>query len=189
MVSLSRTVRGILDAGGLQEVLIFASGNLDEYSLAPFATGKAPVDGFGIGSRLTTSADVPYFDCAYKLVEYKGLGRRKLSKGKATWPGRKQVFRQLSPNRIMSGDILALEQEALAGTPLLNHSMAGGLRCGRQPLLAEARDLLQRQLPSLPRLDDPKTPYPVRISDRLQAFAEEVSSRMIAANQGPDSTR
>ena len=184
MIELSRRVRSILDAGGLEEVKIFASGNLDEYSLEAFHRENAPVDGFGVGSRLTTSADVPYFDCAYKLVEYKGLGRRKLSKGKATWPGRKQVFRHFSAENIMSGDLLALAQEEDSGTPLIQRHMVDGVRPKPLPTLGETRGFLQRQLASLPPfLPDMQRPYPVEPSTQLQFYAEEVSERMIQKNR------
>src|SRR5690606_10075766 len=83
-------VRQILDAGGLGEVTIFASGGLDEDKLLALERSKAPIDGYGIGTSLVTSFDAPALDCAYKLQEYAGVARRKQSEGKATWPGRKQ---------------------------------------------------------------------------------------------------
>ena len=92
--ALSRSVRRILDQGGLADVTIFASGGLDEDSIAALIGGGAPIDGFGVGTSLTTSSDVPALDCAYKLQEYTGTPRRKQSPGKATWPGRKQVWRR-----------------------------------------------------------------------------------------------
>ncbi len=88
LVALSRSVRNILDDGGLPDVTIFASGGLDEDALAAFMRREAPIDGFGIGTSLTTSSDVPTIDCVYKLQEYDGLPRRKRSDRKATWPGR-----------------------------------------------------------------------------------------------------
>ena len=91
----ARKVRQILDAGGLQHVTIFASGDLDEYVLRDMFASGAPVDGLGIGTRMDTSSDMPYLDCAYKLEEYAGKARRKRSEGKQTWPGRKQVYRSL----------------------------------------------------------------------------------------------
>ena len=87
LVALSRSVRAILDAGGLRDVTIFASGGLDEDSLAALLRANAPIDGFGVGTSLTTSADAPTLDCVYKLQEYAGLPRRKRSANKATWPG------------------------------------------------------------------------------------------------------
>lgn len=179
MVALSRTVRQILDAGGLQEVKIFASGNLDEYSLEIFKTENAPVDGFGIGSKMTTSADLPYFDCAYKLVEYGGVGRRKLSTNKITWPGRKQVFRQPDANSIMDEDILALSNESCPGVPLIQHYMQEGKRCNPLPTLCETRDYFLKQLTTLPSL---KTAYTVTASQNLREYAEDVAERMKKLN-------
>lgn len=79
----------------MHEVRIFASSNLDEYRLHELLAAGAPIDGFGVGTRINTSADSPYLDCAYKLQEYAGRARRKRSEGKATWPGRKQVYRRV----------------------------------------------------------------------------------------------
>src|SRR5690606_4162166 len=90
----AHAVRRILDAAGLEQCSIFASGGLDEDELVRLAASDAPIDGFGVGTRLDTSADAPYLDCAYKLQEYGGRPRRKRSEGKATWPGQKQVFRK-----------------------------------------------------------------------------------------------
>ena len=72
LIALSKSVRAILDAGGLTETTIFASGGLDENSLLAFAKAKAPIDGIGIGTSLTTSSDAPSADCVYKMQEYAG---------------------------------------------------------------------------------------------------------------------
>ena len=99
----------------------------------------APIDGFGVGTSLTTSSDVPALDCAYKLQEYAGLARRKRSTGKATWPGRKQVWRQFGPDGRMAGDILSLEDDGQIGEPLLQVVMRDGRRIAPSPTLAEIR--------------------------------------------------
>ena len=114
LIALSRSVRAILDAGGLAEVTIFASGGLDEDSLAAFARANAPIDGLGVGTSLTTSADVPNIDCVYKMQEYAGLPRRKRSAKKATWPGRKQVWRRYGADGRMAGDRLSLDDRSSA---------------------------------------------------------------------------
>ena len=110
LIALSKSVRRILDDGGLAEVTIFASGGLDEDPVAEIVRAGAPIDGFGIGTSLTTSSDVPALDCAYKLQEYAGLARRKRSAGKATWPGRKQVWRYYGTDGRIAGDILSLKR-------------------------------------------------------------------------------
>ena len=105
---------------------IFASGGLDEDELALIARREAPIDGFGIGTSLTTSFDVPALDCAYKLQEYAGLPRRKRSTGKATWPGRKQVWRHYDADGRMQQDILSVEHDNQAGEPLIQAVMTRG---------------------------------------------------------------
>ena len=150
MVALSKSVRRILDNGGLADVTIFASGGIDEDSIAAFARRQAPIDGFGIGTSLTTSSDAPSLDCAYKLQEYAGVPRRKLSAGKATWPGRKQVWRRYGPDGRMAGDVLSLEDDDQAGTPLLRLAMRDGKRIQPPPTLAEVRAHAGRELEQLP---------------------------------------
>jgi nicotinate phosphoribosyltransferase len=183
MIALSKRVRQMLDAAGLPEIMIFASGNLDEYSLAEFQKAKAPVNGYGIGSKMTTCDDVPYFDCAYKLVEYNNLGRRKLSKNKETWPGRKQIFRDCSSGT-MCRDTIALDSEELQGNQLIQQYMANGIRTRQLPPLTDTRDYLRQQLATLPDyLESSDTTYPVEPSDRLKIYAEDVSARMKRNNQ------
>ncbi|HVK80622.1 MAG TPA: nicotinate phosphoribosyltransferase, partial [Verrucomicrobiae bacterium] len=110
-------VREILNRGGLNGVTIFASGNLDEFALRKLLRSGAPIDGFGVGTRMNTSADAPYLDCAYKLVEYAGAARRKRSEGKATSPGRKQVYRRLDEQGQMTSDLLTLEEDRRPDSP------------------------------------------------------------------------
>ncbi|ROR32590.1 nicotinate phosphoribosyltransferase [Inmirania thermothiophila] len=168
----ARRVRAILDAGGLAETRIFASGNLDEYALAKLAA-QAPIDGFGVGTRMDTSADAPYLDCAYKLQEYAGRPRRKRSEGKATWPGRKQVYRRHADGR-MAGDLLTLADEAAEGEPLLAPAMRGGRRLAATDLAA-ARARARAQLAALPEgvrdLEAP-APYPVAVAPALRRLAD-----------------
>jgi nicotinate phosphoribosyltransferase len=114
----ARRVRRILDDGGLTQTKIFASGNLDEYKLRELGASGAPIDGFGVGTRMNTSADIPYLDCAYKLQEYGGRARRKRSEGKQTWPGRKQVFRSYDASGRLAGDSLTLADDLCGGEPL-----------------------------------------------------------------------
>ena len=183
MIALSRNVRRILDQGNLQDVKIFASGGLDEDELARMLDANAPIDGFGIGTSLTTSSDAPALDCAYKLQEYAGIARRKQSIGKATWPGRKQVWRSFGADRLMTGDVLALLNDRQAGVPLLIPVMRHGQRLAAPPTLAGVREraaLGLAQLPqSLRRLSDGTT-FPVTISPGLIALAEEVDRRCAA---------
>lgn len=173
----ARKVRAILDAGGLTATHIFASGNLDEYEVAALLEKGAPITGFGVGTRMLTSSDVPYLDCAYKLMEYAGHARRKRSEGKATWPGRKQVYREYDAEGRMAGDTLCLDSEGYSGEPLLELVMKGGRRTERLPSLQDARRLCARELERLPdalKSLDRAAPYPVTISRGLRELAAAV---------------
>jgi nicotinate phosphoribosyltransferase len=185
LTALSRSVRGILDAGGLHEVTIFASGGLDEDQVAAMMRAGAPIDGFGIGTSLTTSSDVPALDCAYKLEEYAGRPRRKRSTGKANWPGRKQVWRRYGSDGRMTGDILSVAVDAQAGEPLLQPVMRAGRRIAPHPSLAASRARAQRDLARLPpalQQLEPGIAYPVEVAPALAELTAEVD-RGIAAMQ------
>jgi nicotinate phosphoribosyltransferase len=179
----ARQVREILNEGGLEETTIFASGNLDEYRLRALLSSAtspaAPIDGFGIGTALDVSNDAPSLDCAYKLQEYAGKARRKRSEGKATWPGRKQVYRRYnSADGSMASDIVALaENDSHDGEPLIMPVMQAGRRINESTPLDEIR---RRTLENYVRLPKPMTTleavpaYPVEISASLQALARHL---------------
>ena len=184
LAALSKSVRRILDQGGLNDVRIFASGGLDEDSVAAMLHAGAPIDGFGMGTSLTTSSDVPALDCVYKLQEYAGLARRKQSTGKATWPGRKQVWRRYDADGRMRGDILSLEDEAQEGEPLLQMVMQAGKRVAASPSLADIRARAARELARLPaplRRLEGAAPYPVEIGEALRRMAGDVDRRLRGA--------
>ncbi len=174
----ARAVRAILDRGGLGEVTVFSSGNLDELKVRQLLASGAPIDGFGIGTALDTSSDAPFLDCAYKLQEYAGTPRRKHSEGKATWPGRKQVYRHIAPDGTLDHDVVALEGDPQAGTPLLVPVMRSGRRVAVAESLAIARARAAAEMARLPpqlRLLEPaRTPYRVEIAPGLRALAEEL---------------
>jgi nicotinate phosphoribosyltransferase len=164
-------VRGILDEARLHEVTIFASGNLDEYTLRDLISSGAPIDGFGIGTKLDTCSDAPYLDCAYKLQEYAGRPRRKHSEGKATWPGRKQVYRTLDDSDRMVSDVLTFRHEAPDADGLLVPVMRGGKRLAKPQPLAALRQHAATQLARLPdrlRTLDGAEPFAVTISASLR---------------------
>lgn len=170
--TLSRQVRRMLDDAGLPEIRIIASGGLDEYELAALVGAGAPIDAFGVGTRLGTSADAPTLDMAYKLVAYDGRPCLKLSTGKETFVGPKQVWRRRDAQGMFAGDLLAARDEASPGSdwePLLEPVMRGGeittaddletirKRHGRE------RDTMP---PALLQIDRTR-PYPVSLSDEL----------------------
>jgi nicotinate phosphoribosyltransferase len=181
LIPLARNVRRILDDGGLSRVSIFASGGLDEDYIAEIVQAAAPIDGFGIGTSLTTSSDIPALDCAYKLQEYAGLPRRKRSPGKETWPGRKQVWRRYGPDGRLAGDILSIESDSHPGEQLIEPIMKDGLRLRPAPTLAEIRAQAKNDLERLPeplRELEPDMTYSVEVADTLVKLAAEVDHRL-----------
>ncbi len=159
----------------IEEASVWLEGDADVFGAG------APIDGFGVGTSLTTSSDAPALDCAYKLQEYAGLARRKRSAGKATWPGRKQVWRHHGQDGQMAGDVLSLESDAQAGEPLIELVMKDGRRVGPVPMLAEIRARAARDLERLPKpLRDlePGAIYPVEVADALVRLAAEVDNRL-----------
>jgi nicotinate phosphoribosyltransferase len=181
LVALSRSVRRVLDEGGLKDTTIFASGGIDEDILAAFVRERAPIDGIGIGTSLATSSDVPAFDCAYKLQEYAGFPRRKRSIGKATWPGRKQVWRRYGPDGRMTSDVLSTADDQHDGQPLIEPLVAAGRRVGPSPSLddirAHARHELGRLAVGLETLA-PSPAYVVQVAPSLERLAAAVDLRM-----------
>jgi nicotinate phosphoribosyltransferase len=174
---LARQVRTLFDAAGLSTIEIFASGNLDERRIEALVAGRAPIEGFGVGTSLDVSADCPALDCVYKLQEYAGRPRRKRSAGKATWPGAKQVFRQLQRDGRFMRDVLAPAGEEHPGTPLLAPVVRRGRLVETLPSLAAIREHAARQLAGLPAalrgLDRPAA-YDVEIAATLVALAQRV---------------
>lgn len=146
---LARASRTLLDEAGLTTARIFASGGLDEHEVAELVRAGAPVDAFGIGTQLGVSADAPYVDSVYKLVEYDGAPTMKLSSGKVTAPGRKQVWRPIDGEH---ADVLGLRDEpAPEGTAgLLEPVMEGGRRTAPAPALPDLRARFEADLSRVP---------------------------------------
>ena len=172
-------VRRILDEGGLQSVKIVASGGLDENTLLALLHAGAPIDSYGVGTGLTTSSDAPALDCAYKLQEYAGIARRKRSEGKATWPGRKQVWRWYDERGQFVRDLVSLAVEQDEGEPLLRPAMRSGRRLADLPDLTACRAHAKNQLARLPqplaRLET--CHYPVEIGVALRELAAALDQR------------
>jgi nicotinate phosphoribosyltransferase len=188
LLALSRSVRRILDEGGLTDVTIFASGGLDEDQLMAMARANAPINGFGIGTNLTTSSDAPALDCAYKLQEYAGLPRRKHASEKATWPGRKQVWRCYGPDGRLAGDTLSVEDDAQPGEPLIHPVMRAGKRVSPLPTLNETRANAARELQRLPtplRELKPKATYPVKVGEALLDLTTKFDRRLAEQERKP----
>jgi nicotinate phosphoribosyltransferase len=173
----ARRVRRILDEGGLPQTQILASGNLDEYQLQRLIARGAPIDSFAVGTAMTTSSDAPSLDSAYKLQEYEGRPCRKRSEGKATWPGRKQVYRNYTDHRLLDHDVVTIQNDQQAGTPLLHPIMKEGRRLASAPALEDIRREATRNLATLPnairQLDEGQA-YDVRIAPTLRELTVSV---------------
>ncbi len=180
LVNLSQKIRDLFHQNGLEEIAIMASGSLDEYRLEELLNQGAQIDAVGIGTKLGVSADAPYLDMAYKLVEYEGRPILKLSPGKTTWVGRKQVYRFYDENGLMTHDLLGLQGESHPGAePLLVEVIRNGQRVRPEEDLQTIRRRFRTDWERLPepyRALRPKTRYPVRISDALKALQDRVAA-------------
>ena len=176
---LARASRRILDDAGLEEVDIVASGGLDEWEIRELLDGGAPIDGFGVGTGMGVASDAPALDIAYKLTSYGGRGRLKLSSGKRTLPGPKQVFRMDADAEGEVRDVIGRADEELPGRPLLRTVMEGGERtdAGRDALGA-MRERAAREVAALPKriraLEGADPPFSVTTSDELERYTDEV---------------
>ena len=173
---LASQTRKILDEAGLGHVTIFASSSLDEYQIQDLVNAGAPIDVFGVGTKLAVMEDASHLDMAYKLVEYGGKGRLKLSAKKVLYPGRKQVFRQVDAGQMVQ-DVIGRFDEELPGERLLQPLMKQG-RPTRDVNLEESRRRFRLELQRLPeplrKLEPSSTPYPVSFSDRLKDDLERI---------------
>lgn len=184
LAALAKDARKLLNEANLSHVQIFVSGGLDENKIQTLLEEEAPIDGFGVGTDLAVSGDAPEIDFSYKLVEYAGQPRVKLSSGKELLPGRKQVFRFFSEGR-MKRDVIARFDEALEGKPLLEQVMRQGKRLATgQISLQQARAYARQQMKTVPpefhALQCIRQGYPVVVSDALQRTAQQTGRRVIA---------
>jgi nicotinate phosphoribosyltransferase len=188
LAALATQARELLDDAGLEAVGIFASGLLDEYAIAKLVRDDVPISGFGVGTRMGIALDAPTCDLAYKLTEYAGVGRLKLSPSKASIPGRKQVFR-VESDGTASHDVLARHDECLPGRALLRPVMTQGRRLPiAEQTLDQIRARTAEELQRLPqRLHDLKgadPPYAVELSEALRDYAERLIGQISAKQRG-----
>jgi nicotinate phosphoribosyltransferase len=178
LLGLSLHVRQILDEARLNDVLILASGGLDEFEVDRLVSAGAPIDGFGVGTRMGVSGDAPWLDMAYKLVQYAGRPVLKLSTGKVSLANEKQVFRLRDSDSRFRGDVIGLADEPLPepdAEALLETFMEEGRLVAPLPPLQELRDRFERDFAAL---DDrfkalKKAPkYPVRLSRDLRRLQQ-----------------
>ncbi len=192
LLVLSIESRRILDDAGLTDVQVFASGGLDEFDIETLLAAGALIDGFGIGTKLGVSADAPWMDWAYKLSEYDGAPVLKLSEGKASLAGRKQVYRRTGGDGLYASDTLALEDEQLPeedGAPLLKPVIRDGKRTRPAPTLPELRERFAAGFARLPKrhkaLRSPGL-YPVHHSWALEEMQWAATQNTLARQHPPD---
>ena len=192
LAETSKKVRRLLDEKGLSYVNIFASGDLDEYRIDELLRKGARIDAFGVGTRMGTSADKPYVDVIYKLCETQGDDGdfspiMKLSEGKITLPGRKQVYRFKDQQGNYVKDVIALDDEKMEGEPLLINVMEDGKRIYELPSLEEVRSEAKENLSRLPekykKLTNPP-PYPVELSEALEDLRKTLIDKLMKKENG-----
>jgi nicotinate phosphoribosyltransferase len=176
MVDLSQKVRKIFDDAGLSDVKIFASSGFDEFKIAEVISKGAKIDAFGVGTKVGVSADAPYLDAVYKMVRFKNRDVRKLSPGKITLAGEKQVFRKSDPNGRYLEDIIGLRGDIIKqGMPLLKKVMENGEILQPHPSLQGIQEsfknnfaLLDNRCKSILEYQA----YPVKLSENLKRLQE-----------------
>jgi nicotinate phosphoribosyltransferase len=178
MVSLSREVRKIFDDAGLYDVKIYASSGFDEFKIAKVISEGATIDAFGVGTKVGVSADAPFVDVVYKMVRFKGRDVRKLSPGKVTLAGEKQVFRKSDQNGRYLEDIIGRRDEIIAeGKPLLEKVMENGYLLRPHPQLQMLQEKFKENFAALDdgykSIQNHKA-YPVKLSTRLENLQERV---------------
>jgi nicotinate phosphoribosyltransferase len=182
LVQLAKEVRKIFDAAGMKDIKIVGSGGLDEYDLAEFSEAGAPYDSYGVGTKMGVSADAPWLDIAYKLVEYGGRSVLKLSPGKVSWPGKKQVFRHRDSQARLQRDVIGLRDENVPGAePLLHKVMEQGKILSPQPTLEDSRTTLRQEFAWLPEsakaIRNPSS-YLVEFTPKLRALLEQTEQEI-----------
>lgn len=184
---LSRQARQTLDAAGLRDVKVVVSGSLDEERIAALLAADAAVDIFAVGTRMGSSADAPYLDLAYKLVAYDERPTLKLSSGKQTHPGAKQVWRELDEGGIITGDVLGLRDERHPGRALLEPVMEGGRRLGPRQGWRQAGERFAAEAKSLPTTcRDIARPSPLQptVSPLLEDLTRKATRDALARQAG-----
>jgi nicotinate phosphoribosyltransferase len=181
LLHLAQQSRRLLNESGFENIKIYASSDLDEYAIDRLLQSGAPLDGFGVGTRMATSSDAPYLDMAYKLVEYAGRHTMKLSEHKRTLPGRKQVFRERRGAKF-AGDVIAVASEKVEGEPLLIKFMENGRRLRSPETLEECRSRCKSELNHLPEvqrgLSESQSAYPVVVSPELRSATLRLESTL-----------
>ena len=184
LLGLSRDVRRVLDEAGLDYVRVLVSGGLDEFQVEELVQAGAPIDAFGVGTRMAVSGDAPWLDMAYKLVKYAGRPVLKLSTGKVSLADEKQVFRLRDDEGRLRGDVIGLSDETppeSGAEPLLEIFMENGEMLAPPPAIEELRERFRIEFAALDdRFKVVKNPakYPVRLSSRLRRLQRDLTAQL-----------
>lgn len=172
---LSREARRILDENGFRDALIFVSGGINEYKIKELMEKNAPINGFGVGTELVTSSDLPYLDCAYKLVEYDSKPTIKLSRKKITVPYKKQVYRIFRNGKVFKDIITHYDEVVEGGVKLLKPYIQNGEPVRRLPSLREIRELAM--------INFEKLPETFRSITQNMTLTPDISPRLVKATE------
>lgn len=179
MVTLSRQVRRVFDEAGLFDVKIFASGGFDEFKITDSIKAGASIDGFCVGTKMGVSADAPFMDVAYKMVRFGNKNIRKISTGKVSLAGEKQVFRFSYDSGRYKEDIIGMRSEKFkTAQPLLEPVMKNGKRLNSPPSLLDIRERFKRKFSQLDETYKhltKKVVYPVEVSRQLKELQKTVT--------------
>jgi nicotinate phosphoribosyltransferase len=187
LLDLSVRVRRKLDQAGLKETRIFASGDLNEFTIADLLGRGAPIDAFGVGTALATSKDAPTLGGVYKLVDLESetgiLYRAKFSEEKVTYPGPKQIFRFPDANGIYRRDIIGRQSEKYSDAVcLLEPVMRDGKRIAPSPPIEDVQKRASAELKKIPvtcRHLREATRYPVTFSTELENLLATVRQQTL----------
>ena len=150
LADLSIKVRQILDAEGLDYVKITASNDLNEYKIEELNARGACIDAYGVGTEMITAKPVAAISGVYKLVQNASGAKIKLSPGKKSLPGKKQIYRQIGKDGKYMRDVITLDTERQTGNPLLELAVSNGQRVRVRPSLEETRSYCLSEVEKLP---------------------------------------
>jgi nicotinate phosphoribosyltransferase len=182
LIDHAKKVRKILDNNGCEQVIIVASSDLNEYKIKEIIEKNAPIDAFGVGTELATSRDDPTIAGVYKLMEYNGVPRIKISEEKVTYPGKKQVYRIYDKDGMFKKDILALEDEPPLpySDALLVQIMKDGKLTLKLPKLNNIQKFYLDNIKKLPasykKLEELDI-FKLKISENLQNLTDTLKSK------------
>jgi len=182
LIEHAKKVRKILDDNGCKEVIIVASSDLNEYKIKQIIDTNAPIDAFGVGTELATSRDDPTISGVYKLIEYNGRPKIKISEEKLTYPGKKQIYRIYNERGIFKEDILMLEDDEVPpnSEALLIPIMEKGNLISKIPQLMEIQQYYLKNMKKLPseyKTLDEKHVFKLKISKKLRELTNSLTRK------------